>query len=474
MPRVFTIFWFDCEDFITPESDDALKRLAEILEANKIRGVFKLVGEKLRTLERRGRWDVIEALKFHEIGYHTNYHSVHPTVAEYLKNVDFQEGISEFIRREREGVEDIDRLFGVKPSCYGQPGGAWAPQVYPALRKMGIPVYLDLSNIIALEGGPFWYCGVLNILNLASPKGGVIGLNFELGSPGFVEKSMERYDGICSLIQDWGIASVYNHPCTLVTTEFWDAVNFRRGQNPPIGMLKMPNLKPKHWVEEGYRDFEKFVRHVKAKPWVEFVTAKELYGLFRDKATGRLFDEEEIAFLAANCRRVSFQRVDDAFLSASEIFWLITASLAEYRIRGELPERVKNFYPLGPFQSFESEAFGIVKSKDILDAADKARVFMESEGRMPDCIQLCNLRISPEDFLASAAELYTRLRKGERLTSKSVNLVKADFEPSRYISPEGAKSSWKWIVFPEGFEAWRLVELAKLQTWTMKPACLEG
>ncbi len=84
---MFVVFWFDCEDFIAPESDDTLKRLVEILSANNVRGVFKLVGEKLRTLEKRRGLDVIEALKHHEIGYHTDYHSVHPTVAEYLKDV---------------------------------------------------------------------------------------------------------------------------------------------------------------------------------------------------------------------------------------------------------------------------------------------------------------------------------------------------------------------------------------------------
>ena len=61
--KVFVVFWFDCEDFVTPESDDALNRLAEILEANNVRGVFKLVGKKLRVLEKRRRFDVIEALK---------------------------------------------------------------------------------------------------------------------------------------------------------------------------------------------------------------------------------------------------------------------------------------------------------------------------------------------------------------------------------------------------------------------------
>jgi hypothetical protein len=33
-----------------PKADDAAKRLAEILEENGVRGVFKLVGEKLRVM----------------------------------------------------------------------------------------------------------------------------------------------------------------------------------------------------------------------------------------------------------------------------------------------------------------------------------------------------------------------------------------------------------------------------------------
>lgn len=472
MARVFTVFWFDCEDFVTPESDDALKRLAEILESNGVRGVFKLVGEKLRSLERRGRWDVIEALKSHEIGYHTNYHSIHPTVAEYLKDMDFESGASEFMNREGEGIANIERVFGFKPSCYGQPGGSWAPQVYLALRELGIPVYLDLTDVIGLDGSPFWYCDTLNVLSLAGPKGGVIGLNFELGAPGFVEKAIERFEGIHSRITEgvggWGIVSVFNHPCTLVTMEFWDAVNFSKGTNAPLSGLRMPRLKPKAWVEAGYRDFDRFVKHTRSKPDVEVVTARELHRLFRDKASGRLFDEGEIAYLASNTRNVSFRRINDFYVSASEIFWLITVSLAEYGVHGRLPDRVRNFRLLGPYRSFESQALGIVKPSQILEAAYRAKVFMESQGRIPDFIELCDLKVSPADFLASEAELYVRLSKGKR--SNGVELFKANFDPFKYVNSEGARSSWRWIVFPQGFEAWNLVELAKLQTWTVKPA----
>src|ERR1700744_1193630 len=79
--RVYVILWFDTEDYLLPASDDAALRLAEFLADQGIRATFKVVGEKARTLERRERFDVLAALKKHEIGYHSNWHSVQPTPA---------------------------------------------------------------------------------------------------------------------------------------------------------------------------------------------------------------------------------------------------------------------------------------------------------------------------------------------------------------------------------------------------------
>jgi hypothetical protein len=76
---VYVILWFDTEDYILPPSDDAAKRLADFLTAEGLHATFKVVGEKARTLERRGRNDVIASLRNHDIGYHANTHSQHPT-----------------------------------------------------------------------------------------------------------------------------------------------------------------------------------------------------------------------------------------------------------------------------------------------------------------------------------------------------------------------------------------------------------
>src|SRR5919205_4046522 len=78
---VYVVLWFDTEDYIEPAADDAALRIASDLTALGVRATFKVVGEKARTLESRQRTDVIQALSKHTIGYHSNWHSLHPAPA---------------------------------------------------------------------------------------------------------------------------------------------------------------------------------------------------------------------------------------------------------------------------------------------------------------------------------------------------------------------------------------------------------
>src|SRR5690242_13319507 len=138
-PTVNVILWFDTEDYLLPADDDAAKRLADLLSERGIHATFKVVGEKARVLEKRGRRDVIEALKRHTIGYHSNFHSVHPAPAEYLAECGLLDGVQEFVRHEARGAADVRRIFNVPTlACYGQPGSSWAPQAVAGLGQCGI------------------------------------------------------------------------------------------------------------------------------------------------------------------------------------------------------------------------------------------------------------------------------------------------------------------------------------------------
>src|SRR5262245_11041653 len=104
---VYVVLWFDTEDYIEPAADDAALRIAKDLTAEGVRATFKVVGEKARVLQSRGRRDAISALSRHAIGYHSNWHSVHPAPAEYLVRMGLLEGADDFERRESAGVADL-------------------------------------------------------------------------------------------------------------------------------------------------------------------------------------------------------------------------------------------------------------------------------------------------------------------------------------------------------------------------------
>src|SRR5438876_4417351 len=92
----YVVLWFDTEDYIDPIADDAALRIANDLTRLGVHATFKLVGEKARVLQKRGRTDVIEALSRHSIRYHSDWHSIQPVPALALEHLGWLEGADEF------------------------------------------------------------------------------------------------------------------------------------------------------------------------------------------------------------------------------------------------------------------------------------------------------------------------------------------------------------------------------------------
>ena len=51
--------------------------------------------------------------------------------------------------------------------------------------------------------------------------------------------------------------------------------------------------------------------------------------------------------------------------------------------------------------------------------------------------------------------------------------MEATFAAAKYVSDDDPKALWGWIIFPKGFRAPAMMELAKRQAWTLKPALLD-
>jgi hypothetical protein len=471
-PPVYVTLWFDTEDYILPQDDDATKRLAEMLTGLGVRATFKVVGEKARVLESRKRGDVIAALRRHDIGYHSNTHSQQPTIAVYMQNAGWEDGRAEFHRREAQGARDVQRIFGVAPVAYGQPGSAWVPQAYPALHDMGIGMYLDEADHVGIDDQPFYYGGMLNVFKMRSNlvrmdlSGGQSRVN---GKAAFTK----AYEQLRT--RGGGTISIYYHPNEWVQTEFWDAVNFKGGANPVRAEWKQPGTRPAAETEQAFRDFEEYVRFMKGQTGVRFVTASELIALYSDAAMTRSFQREDLlAFARSVQKEITFQKLDGYAVSAADVFGLLTDTAAAFIDRNELPAAAKVTALYGPARPYTAPAGGTRSSsfrwsafaQAIRDTADYCR----TSHRLPDEVWIGAESLSPADYLATLAGAIEGLIATGK-PSTDVMRREGRYTADRYVA-EDSPALWSWPIFPAGFHAPHVMELARLQAWTLKPALL--
>ncbi len=469
-PPVFVTLWFDTEDYILPQDDDAAKRLAEMLTRLGVRATFKIVGEKARVLESRGRRDVIAAVKRHDIGYHSNTHSQQPTIAVYLQNAGWDDGRAEFYRREAQGARDVQRIFGAAPVAYGQPGSAWAPQTYPALREMGIRMYLDEADHVGIDDQPFFYGGMLNVFKMRSNL-----LRMDLSGGDSLVKGKAAFTAAYERLRGagGGTISIYYHPSEWVHTEFWDAVNFRLGANPPRAEWKLPGTRPPADTERAFADFEQYVQFMKSRPGVRFVTATDLLTIYADGAAARTFTSADLLAIARSARKeITFQRFDTYALSASDVFGLLTDAMAAFVDRGALPSSTKIAALDGPARAYQPPS-GVTRSSSFTwtafaQAVRETSAYCRSAHRVPDEVWVGVESLSPEDYLATLAQALDATIASGR-SPADVQRVDGRYTAARYVA-EDTPQLWSWPIFPEGFHAPRIMELARLQAWTLKPA----
>jgi hypothetical protein len=441
---VYVVLWFDTEDYVEPAADDAALRLAQDLTNLGVRATFKIVGEKIRTLEARGRQDVIRALALHDIGYHADNHSMPPTPSVYLRDLGFLEGAAEFERREGRGVTDLERVFGVVPSCYGQPGSSWGPQSHLALRRMGIPVYLDEGAHVGLNSQPFWYGGMLYIFNM-----GRYLLRPPLQPGASLEGTEKQFDQLAEELaaRGGGVISTYSHPTEFVTSEFWDGVNFARGAYRDPSEWQRPRRRTPEDSERCYRILRAFVEHARNVPGVRFATARDLLQLYEGPLPPKV-DRTRIA--AHMTTRQTFLLSDAGALSAADMLMVLL---------GMAPQVVD-----GPVARVESTVKAPAIPRPLFERgkADAAS-FIGAHKRLPAAVWFGSEKLSIGDFAATLA--------ADDGAAPQVAVRRANLEFEGYFSTD-PRGTFNWSIHPEGFSAPELLELARLQGWTLKPARL--
>ena len=451
-PKV--LLWYDVEDYITEESDDALFALLAMMESKGVKGTFKFVGEKIRAVNARGRQDILKKVSGQDIGYHTDMHSEHPTISEYCEPVGFREGTAEFERREGGGLADLVKIMAMSVSTYGQPGAAWAPQVFPVLRKWKIPTYVDANDMIDLDCSPFWYGGILTLTQIKCI------MRMELEEDGLAN-AKKQFDGLRK--DGVELISIYYHPCEFSTVEFWDGVNFNRGVNTPRESWKGSRLREPGQMQVYVKMLGEFIDYLLSKG-CEFITTAQLtdpkYFGKQDECTEfTVSDIREMASLwNGNVNYIVFRGLS---LSASEVFSLFKAHLCGDRLITKLIYGPENDIPSDP------KAKGTIN--DFREALRVDFPTVMGFSQLPDSFIVNGKKVNPVDMACTLAHII-RTNPGD---AEVVEIHAGNLVPQKHIRSE---EYWgdMWPIFPIDFKAGHLVAIAKLQAWTLKPAVFKG
>ena len=443
MKQIKILLWFDVEDFITPESDEAFLKLLEMLDGLGVRATIKFCTKKVERLKELGREDILRYLPNHELAFHSTAHSVHPLPSEYLDRMGFKDGTEEFYRREKPGFDRLSELVGQHPISYGHPGMAWAPQAFAGARAMGVPTYLDAHPILNLDGRPFWYDGIFTMSGLAN-------IYCSDHDPDQLRKMRDAFENMDMTGEEVVFFSLYDHPTDLCTTVFWDRINFVGGKNPEV--YQPAPLRAPGEMENNIAVLRTFIAETLQRDNVEYITATQAMA-YEKVCTKPVTAQDLIDHAAAFTGDVTFAKIAGRMFAASEVFSFFTKYLTGRALQPDL------LY--GPEQNVPSEVRDAsFAAKDLAEAAYRQFDSVKGFKQLKSLYQVGDSWLNPVDLFCMMAECVATGK--ESVSYRTGRLAAADYVDDTH--------DWSvWPIWEPGFQARNVVEHTKLQCWTLKP-----
>jgi len=461
----YVVVVFDVEDYISPESegvDDIPLWLAETMHEVGVTGTFFIIGEKARSLEARGRQDVIDAMASHDIGSHTNYGSIHPTVTEILEWADWDEGVMAMLENESAGFDELERIFGVPVSSLARHGGSYGPQLIYALGQMGKGYVYSPFRFPGKHAT--WFC---NTLNFHGDYGNFDDSYFkdELFDP--LLDSLEK--NFANDVEGLDVVSFFAcHPTKVRAEQFWD-FNFYEGANPPSAdSLKAPALRPAESMETARKNFRRLMQFLKDQPNIQITTYSDLMERFSYQA--EYIGKKDIQRVAEQVD-LSKQVVYDEYYSPSEVLAALVESIHAYSEAGKLPGKLPRHSPLGPMSMPpENPGTSELSLEQVYGLAGEAGEFIRNKGHLPAQLMVDGKQVGTGSLLHLFSSVYLDIESGKPGEVYEV----IPFDPYPMQNEEAIVSEVEgykhWIVHKPDLDMSKLVEITRMQLWTLKPA----
>lgn len=431
------IFSFDTEDFTSSVAADAIYREAEILREAGIKGGFCIVGLLAQQLEKWGRSDVTDALKFHEIGNHSYGHTLHPTINEYTDVEDFDQAYNELTRQEKESVQMINKATGNQPMYFACPPAN--QKSYVAMygySDMGIPIYAD-TFCDTDDGRGVFYCNIYHIK-----------YTYRLEKL-FEENSDEDFKNILDMLATKKRAILFTHPNAAIFSEFWDEVNYCKVNKYKFGEWKECKKRPEAETEQFYKNIKKLINLIKEDKRFRITSYSELANQVMQEGE-RKITKADIRMLKDKLNEDFFPVTEPVSLSISDMFLACRDFLLgkEEHICG----KVYGF--LDTPEAIESET--ILNADDIIKSAAE----INTEHFLPTSIKVGETKIGPGDWLRASMEV---ICGAERVVLKPAPQL-----PCLDILPDLTDRRFLGWMQSDDFKNKYLSKRLKLQSWTMR------
>ena len=451
--RIPTALCFDVEDLVAPESDDAVHWMAEMLAQHGLTGSFMIVGEKARLWERRGRRDVVEALKKHHLAFHSTWHSVHPTTSEICLDRDFRDGIEALWDWDREGFADAQRILGRPLIGWARTGQSWSPSVMGLMGRMGRGYAYSLVRLPGHD-----VCWYANCLGFHGTGVGGFDATF-VDDQRFEEKLAQTRSDIDAFQQadrrgaQW-LCFFMCHPTRVIHSEFWDAVNFARGANPPRADWKPAARHDPALIPTMQRNFGRLCEFLRGDERLEIVGWGDLIRRYDGQRPSATHAELlEIARRVADERQVLFT---DHFTAGEILLLFCRAAVAP-------AERYPRPTVYGPLTTPPTGGGSDLDAGDVKNAAHAVLAASDS-GYLPASVTVGGRSLGLGTYFVALAEA---LLGQERVSGPADAPYPVAAEA---VARDVARALPQWIIHPENMDLTLLLEQTRLQCWTLKPA----
>ncbi|MBA7538158.1 hypothetical protein ES705_30432 [subsurface metagenome] len=257
------------------------------------------------------------------------------------------------------------------------------------------------------------------------------------------------------------------HPTKVRAEQFWD-FNFYEGANPDTSELKAPALRPADSMITARKNFRRLMQFLKSQDNIEVTTFSDLMDRFSYQHD--FINKKDLRNIATEIVEGKTIQIGEYF-SPAEVFAALVQSITECTQGKKIPKKLKRISPLGPMEMPpEIPEISNVSISQINEMASTAYSTIIDRGCLPSSLCIEDKCIGTGSLLALFSSVFLDIVSDNQKDSYEViafDPYPKENEDAIISEVEGYKD---WIVHRTDLDMAHLVQLTKLQLWTLKPA----